>query len=120
MTVKEIRLKVVEAQNRDVGRGIVRMDPQDMERLGGSGGEIGEIEGKRKTAAKIMPAYPDDRGRLCANMDGILRENGQIGLGEKVTIRTIPYQNAEKISLTSLTPASSLRGESTAASRLSA
>lgn len=110
--MSEIRLKVAEAQSRDVGRGIVRMDPQDMERLGISVGEIVEIEGKRKAAAKTMPAYPEDRGKLCIHMDGILRENGQIGLGEKVTIRTTPYQNAERISLTPLTLASSLRGES--------
>ena len=52
--MKDVRLKVVEAQKRDVGRGIVRMDPQDMERLGGSVGEIVEIEGKRKSVAKVM------------------------------------------------------------------
>lgn len=109
--MKEIHLRVAEAQSRDVGRGIVRLDPQDMERLGVSVGEIVEIEGKRKTAAKTMPAYPEDRGKLRAHMDGILRENGQVGLGESVSIRPVPCPNAERVGLTPLTPASSLGGE---------
>ncbi len=36
-TVAAIQLRVVEAASRDVGRGLVRIDPADMARIGARG-----------------------------------------------------------------------------------
>ena len=85
-------LKVKEALAKDVGRAIARIDPKDMETLGLDVGEIIEIEGKRKTPAKVMPCYTEDRGKKIIQMDGIERENSKIGLDEKVKIRKIDYK----------------------------
>lgn len=106
-----ICLRTAEAKTRDVGRGIARMDPRDLERLGAAVGDIVEIEGKRRTLAKAMPAYSEDRGLQIIQMDGILRENGQIGLGEKARIQKITCKSAEKIHLEPLTLIGSLGGD---------
>jgi len=96
-------LKVKEALSKDVGRAIARIDPEDMKNLGIEVGEVIEIEGKRKTPAKVMPCYPEDRGKRIIQIDGITRENSQIGLDEKVKIRKIDYKPASKITLLPLT-----------------
>ncbi len=103
-------LKVKEALPKDVGRAIVRIDPNDIGSLGLEVGAIIEIEGKRKTPAKIMPCYADERGKDIIQMDGILRENAQIGLDEKVKIRKIDCKPADKITLSSLTSTTPLQG----------
>ena len=56
----EVKLKVAEANPRDVGRGIARIDPEVMERLEiADTGEVISLKGKRETVAKIMPTFPD-------------------------------------------------------------
>jgi len=96
---RTITLKVKEALAKDAGRAIVRIDPQDMKTLGVEVGDILEIEGKRKTPAKVMPCYAEERGKAIIQMDGVSRENAQVGLDEKAKIRKIDYKPANKITL---------------------
>ena len=96
------QLKVKEALPKDVGRAIARIDPEDMKSLGLEVGQIVEIEGKRKTAAKAMPCYAEDRGGKIVQIDGITRENAKVGLDEKVTLQKIEAGAARKITLTPL------------------
>ena len=77
-------LKVKEALSKDVGRAIARIDPEDMKDLGLDVGDIIEINGKRKTPAKTMPCYAEERGKKIIQIDGISRENSQIGLTEEL------------------------------------
>jgi transitional endoplasmic reticulum ATPase len=97
------QFKVKEALPKDVGRAIARIDPEDMKNLGLEVGQIVEIEGKRKTAAKAMPCYAEDRGKKIIQIDGITRENAKVGLDEKVTIERGESRPAKKITLTPLT-----------------
>jgi len=110
MVNKKITLKVAEARPRDVGRGIARIDPKDFEKLGCEIGDVVQIQGKRKTAAKVMPAYIEDRGKEIIQADGVIRENAQIGLDEKATIEKASFKPAERITLSPIT-ASGLRDE---------
>ena len=103
-----LTLKVKETLPKDVGRAIVRIDPEDMKLIGLEVGDIIEIEGKRKTPAKAMPCYAENRGKKIIQMDGISRENAQIGLDEKVQIRKIDCKPANKITLLPLTISSLL------------
>lgn len=96
-------LKVKEALPKDAGRVIARIDPEDIKALGLEVGEIIEIEGKRKTPAKVMPCYLEDRGKKIIQIDGISRENAQIGLDEKVKIYKVGCKPASKIILSPLT-----------------
>jgi transitional endoplasmic reticulum ATPase len=100
-------LKVKEALQKDVGRAIARIDPQDIKALGLEVSDIIEIEAGRKTAAKVMPCYIEDRGKKVIQIDGISRENVGAGLDEKVKVRKARYKPANKITLSPLTLVSS-------------
>ena len=104
-----LTLKVKEALSKDVGRAISRIDPEDMKTLGLEVGEIIEIQGKKSTPAKVMPCYVEERGKKIIQMDGVSRENSQIGLDEKVKIRKVNYKPANKITLSPLTVSSLLQ-----------
>lgn len=104
-----LTLKVKEALAKDVGRAIVRIDPEDMKILEIEVGDIIEIEGKRKTPAKVMPCYTEDRGKGIIQIDGISRENAQVGLDEKVKVSKVDYKPASKITLSPLTLSSLLQ-----------
>jgi transitional endoplasmic reticulum ATPase len=92
-------LRVAEALPKDVGRGLVRLDPQDLERLGVGIGDVVEIVGKRPTVARAMPAYVAQRGQGLIQMDGILRANTGAGLDERVTVRRAEVQPARTVVL---------------------
>jgi transitional endoplasmic reticulum ATPase len=96
-------LKVTEALPKDVGRAIARIDPEDMKALRVEVGEVVQIEGKRKTAAKVMPCYAADRGMRIVQIDGITRENAKIGLDEKLRIQKVGSGPAQRITLSLLT-----------------
>jgi transitional endoplasmic reticulum ATPase len=106
-----LTLRVAEAKPRDVGRGIARIDPHDLEKIGAEVGDIIQVEGKRKTAAKVMPAYPEDRRKSLIQMDGLLRGNAQVSLDERVSVQKTGFLPAEKIVLNPLTLVRSINRE---------
>ena len=101
--MNEITLKVAEAVKKDVGRGLARIDPADIERLHATIGDIVEIVGKKRTVAKVMPAFKEDRGKGIIQIDGPTRGNAHIGLDEKVTIKKIAWNPADNVVLTPIT-----------------
>ncbi|QTX32277.1 CDC48 family AAA ATPase [Aminithiophilus ramosus] len=88
---------VAESNLKDVGRGIVRIDPVDMEIMGVSVGDVVQIEGERQTIAKIMPTFPQDRGKRIIQMDWTLRNNAKTSLNNNVNVIKIDFKLAEKI-----------------------
>jgi len=94
---KEIKLKVASAYQRDVGRGIVRIDRKAMRELGVQPGDIVEIIGTKNTAAVVWPAYPEDEGLSIIRMDGTIRKNAGVGLGDEVTVRKADVKEAKKV-----------------------
>ena len=101
-----LSLRVAEALPKDVGRGLARLDPLDLEQMGASIGDVIEIAGKRPTIARAMPAYTAQRGQGLIQMDGILRANAGTGLDERVTAHRIEVQPARALVLS---PVESLR-----------
>ena len=103
----ELTLRVAKAAVRDAGRGMARLDPADMERLGVSVGDIVVIKGQQgSTALKVMPAPTAKRGKGQIQIDGIARENAVAGLDERVVVEPAKPEAAEQVTLT---PAGSLR-----------
>ena len=96
---KEVKLKIAEAVQDDVNRGLVRIDSQFMHLLGVRPGEVVEIEGERKTVSVVDRAYPADIGHNIIRMDGLIRRNARSGLGEIVTVRKADVKPAKKVSL---------------------
>lgn len=99
----DVSLRTTEAQPKDVGRGLARIDPQDMARLGVEVGDIIQIAGKRSTVAKVMPNYPEDRGKGVIRIDGLVRDNALSALGEKVSVEKVSYKPCQKIVLSPIT-----------------
>ncbi|HDD72157.1 MAG TPA: AAA family ATPase, partial [Candidatus Bathyarchaeota archaeon] len=96
--MKEVQLRVAEArQQRDVGRGIARIDSRVMDEIGVTVGDIIEIEGKRKTAARVWPAYPEDRGLDIIRIDGWIRKNCGASLNDYVKVRKAEAKEASYV-----------------------
>jgi transitional endoplasmic reticulum ATPase len=96
-TNNELQLVVVEGLQ--IGRGVARIDPNDITRLGCQPGDIVLITGARTTAAKVVPSALSDRGQQSIQMDSQVRQNSASGLGERVVVRKANVHNAEKIAL---------------------
>jgi len=94
-----LSFRVAEAPAKDVGRGLARLDPQDLDLLGVNIGDVVEITGKRSTVVRVMPAYIAERGKKLIQIDGIIRINAQAGLDEKVTVRKTSIKPAKSIVL---------------------
>jgi len=97
-----VTLRVVEALPKDVGRGLARLDPEDMKALGAEVGDIVQLQGKRQTVAKVMPAYQEARGKGIVQVDGLTRTNAQVGLDERVTVTKVPARPAVRLTLSPL------------------
>ncbi len=97
MAKKEIRLKVVEAQQDDAYKGIARIDSEIMRDLGIRRGDVISIKGNRETVAIADRAYPADVGEGIIRIDGILRKNAKTGIGEMVNISVAEIREAKKI-----------------------
>jgi transitional endoplasmic reticulum ATPase len=99
MEQHEIKLRVMEAVQDDVNKGIVRMDSAYMRQIGVNSGDIVQITGERATAAIIDRAYPGDIGLNTIRMDGITRRNARTSIGEIVTIKKVPVKQAKKVTI---------------------
>ncbi|MFH0884688.1 MAG: CDC48 family AAA ATPase [Candidatus Micrarchaeota archaeon] len=94
-----VTLKVAEAFQNDIGRGIARIDSKAKSELGVSTGDIIRLTGKKAALAIVWQAHQDDEGLDMIRMDGILRQNVGVGLGEKVRIEQIHAKAAKKVVL---------------------
>ncbi|MGD0013808.1 MAG: AAA family ATPase, partial [Bryobacteraceae bacterium] len=97
--VAGVTLKVSEAQAQDVGHGLARLDPADITRLGAAVGGIVQITGKKVTAAKLMPAFREARGKQVVQIDGLTRSNAGAAIGEKVSLTLVEAVPAQRITL---------------------
>ena len=97
--MSEIQLRVEDARQRDVYRGIARIDQQTMQKLGISAGDVIEIVGKRNTAAIAWPAYSEDQNREIIRIDGFTRKNAGVAMHELVIIRPAKVTNATTVVL---------------------
>ncbi len=95
----ELTLKVNQAYPSDSGRGIARLDPDAMMKLQISPGDVIEIEGKRKTVAKVWRSPKRDWGKSIIRIDHFTRENAGVGVGDLVKIRKANYSIAKTVVL---------------------
>jgi transitional endoplasmic reticulum ATPase len=97
--MNEVQLEVAKAYPNDSGRGIARLDPDTLLHLKLSPGDIIEIEGADRTAAKVWRADRQDWNTDTVRIDGFTRQNADVGIGERVTIRKAEATKAEKLVL---------------------
>ncbi|MCS7114598.1 MAG: CDC48 family AAA ATPase [Nitrososphaerota archaeon] len=97
--MSEVQLRVGDARQRDVGRGIARIDQRTMQKLGISAGDVIEIVGKRTTSAIAWPAYSEDQNRDMIRIDGFTRKNAGVAINEYVIVRPAKVKEALNITL---------------------
>ncbi|MEM4259750.1 MAG: CDC48 family AAA ATPase [Candidatus Woesearchaeota archaeon] len=96
---KIVKLKVTEAVQDDVNKGIVRIDNTYMQSIGIRPGDIIEVTGGRTTLAFVERAYPGDIGLDIIRMDGLIRRNAKTSLGEIVTIKKADVKEAKTVNI---------------------
>jgi len=97
--MNEVELEVAKAYPNDSGRGIARLDPDTLLHLKLSPGDIIEIEGADTTAAKVWRADRKDWNNDTIRIDGFTRQNAEVGIGERVTIRKAETTDADRVVL---------------------
>ncbi|MCD1294728.1 AAA family ATPase [Methanocella sp. CWC-04] len=95
----KIRLKVAEADKREVGRGIARINERHIKEIGVSYGDVIQITGRRTTAAIVGSAFPSDMHLDIIRIDGILRHNAGTTLGDYVEVSISKWSEAKKVVL---------------------
>ncbi|DAC67111.1 TPA: CDC48 family AAA ATPase [Candidatus Thalassarchaeaceae archaeon] len=95
--VEDLQLRVAKAIPSDVGHGRARV-PFDND-LNLKPGDIVEITGEQKTAAIVWRCRPEDANLGVIRVDGIIRKNAGVSLGDKVTIRKVETQPCQKLIL---------------------
>lgn len=103
-----IQLRVSDSQYRDVGKGLARISHSLMAQLDLTAGDIIEISGKTRTAAKVWPGYPEDERKGIIRIDGTIRMNSGVRLDEFVSIKKIKPPTGTKVVVA---PTQNIRGE---------
>jgi transitional endoplasmic reticulum ATPase len=94
-----VTLKVAEGRSQDSGRALARVDPVDLARLSASAGTVVQITGRKVSAARVMPAFRELRGRQTVQIDGLTRSNAGAVIGETVTLQVIEPCMAQRVVL---------------------
>jgi len=94
-----LRLRVDSLPSNEAGRGIVRIDPHVMDRLGVSSGDIVEIRGKKTTGARVWRGQSIHAGSNKIFMDGLVRNNAGTSIGDFVQVRKINPPPAQRVVL---------------------
>ena len=97
------RLKVSEANQGDVGKGIVRMGEEFLKKIGARPLDVVEITGSRPTAALAVSAYSQDQGTDMIRMDGLIRSNAGTSIGQYVEVGLANWSEAKHVTLAPVT-----------------
>ncbi|MCQ8903819.1 MAG: CDC48 family AAA ATPase [Methanothrix sp.] len=100
---ESVRLKVAEADQRDVGKGIARVSDEYMKRMGVRPLDVIEITGDRRTAALVVSAYSSDQGLDIIRMDGLIRSNAGSSIGQYVEVKKAEWSEAKHVTLAPVT-----------------
>jgi len=98
----EISVEVQSEFLPDKGKGIARLDADSMARLDISSGDIIEIQGQRKTYSKCLASPKKNHAHGILNIDGLIRSNAGIKIGNRIYIKKILATRAKKITIAPL------------------
>ncbi len=95
----ESQLRVEKAYPSDSGKGTARLDPETLMNLKVSPGDYVEIEGEKKTVAKVWRADSKDWGKNIIRIDGFTRQNAGVSIGETLSVRKTEVEEADVVVL---------------------
>ena len=99
-----VELRIAEAPRSDVGLGHARIDQATRRRLGVERDDVIEIAGGRRTLAVVRDLGTDDEGKGIVRIDGLMRENARVGVGDRVILRKVHPSPAKEIELAAVIP----------------
>ena len=98
--VKKTELIVAEANAKDVGRRIARIDPTAEELLELTSGDVIEINFGGKNANVLnWHGYTEDAGKGLIRIDGYVRSQLDVGINDKVEIKKVEVKDAQNVTL---------------------
>jgi transitional endoplasmic reticulum ATPase len=104
-TPKAISLKVAEAEQRDVGRKIARVDPQVAEQLNITSGDALELTSLgKKTTVLSWPARSVDKGKGLIRVDGYTRNKLDVGINDQIEVKRVESKDAKSITFAPTEP----------------
>jgi transitional endoplasmic reticulum ATPase len=105
-------LKVAEAEQRDVGRKIARVDPDIAKQLGITSGDALELTSLgRKSTVLNWPAKENDRGKGLIRIDGHIRNRLDVGINDLIEIKVVESRVAKEITFAPTEPLRIMGGE---------
>ena len=102
MSEIEISVEVQPEFPSDKGKGIARLDTDSMKRLELISGDIIEIQGQRKTYSKCLASPKENHAHGILKIDGLIRSNAGISIGNRIYIKKIIATRAKKITIAPL------------------
>ena len=104
-SAKGISLKVAEAEQRDIGRKIARIDPDVIERLNITSGDALELSSLgKKTTVLSWPARSNDRGKGLIRIDGYTRNRLDVGINDQIEVKKVESKDAKSITFAPTEP----------------
>ncbi|MFW9967101.1 MAG: CDC48 family AAA ATPase [Candidatus Thorarchaeota archaeon] len=94
-----IRLKVAAAMPKDQGRGIVRLNTEVRDLLQVRSGDYVLLNGTKETVAICWPSLKEDEVLDMVRMDGLIRANAGVKLGEMVEVANTNVPEATRVVL---------------------
>lgn len=92
-------MRVAKAFVEDEGKGLARIDPDDLKALGAMPGDAVMITGRRTTVARVTGTTPHYSAQSLIQIDGITRDNAQMSVDEWCTVQKVPFKQADTIIL---------------------
>ena len=95
-------LKVNESLQEDINKGIVRVSSEDMKKFRLSAGDLIELKGKINLVVKVLRALGGDKSSGTLRLDGTVRSNLGVSIGEEIEFKKVEVKEAKSIILSPL------------------
>jgi transitional endoplasmic reticulum ATPase len=97
-------LRVFDVNKQDYGRSIVRIPARIMKKLGIEPGDYVEIVGRKTAYAQAWLVKPEDEDKDIVQMDGVIRQNAGVGIGDIVKVKKVALKPAQRVVLAPTEP----------------
>ena len=95
----KFKLKVAEALQEDIDKGIVRISSRDMEKMRLIPGDTIMFDGKIKIVVRVMRALGGDSSLGKIRLDGTMRLNLGVSIGDDLNLRKVEIKEAKQVVL---------------------
>jgi len=90
-------LKVKEAPQEDIGRNRARLGAKTRMDIGVDVGDVVKIIGEKETVAKVFRLSSEDEGEDIIRIDGLVRKNAKVSMGDKIEVQKVSVEEAKKV-----------------------